>query len=544
MESDRDLQDALIAWQGGELNAGREAELLERLRHDEAFREAFFAQLWTLSECRIARSTEPRWLELMEEISSETDSDRSDSEKEFELRLHEELQREPVRFVSAWWRSVAAAALVMFAVVGGLLIWSSSRSDPNGTIPIAVLIPSPEARWSGRAVIDSSTQNPLVAEGSFVLRTGDARLLFSHGVTVDLTAPARLELLSRDRIVCSEGKLRTFTPTGTEGFSVETPQGEIRDLGTELGIVVPRDGPSRVSVLSGEAEISMKLSDQDGVRSALLRQGDRAEFDARSGSILPHESDTEFPALSPRLPELHLPSDYASRVLASKPQLYWRLDRIDESGRVPNEIDSAPALSRIGEVKADLLFGGSDQPGALVMEEPWPTPAQRYAIEFWFCTDQVGRMDLAALTPFESRLQHLALVELGGLRPRQGEEPGVVRYLLRWPPGQADGMNLYSPPKALPYLWHHVVAQQENGRMELFVNGISQGIANTEESPLSVEARWQFGSLRAHPDVDPRQLERVFSGRLAEIAVYDRLLSDSEIDDRLRAATRSLTQVD
>ena len=57
MESD--LQDALIAWQGGELPPGRADALLARLREDAEFRRAFAAEAWTLSLSRIAHAPAP-----------------------------------------------------------------------------------------------------------------------------------------------------------------------------------------------------------------------------------------------------------------------------------------------------------------------------------------------------------------------------------------------------------------------------------------------------------------------------------------------------
>src|SRR5688572_26990038 len=95
-----DLQDALIAWQGGELPPGRADALLEQLRSDVEFRRAFAEEVWTLSLTRVAQAPAPRWLALQEELAA----DAAPEEPTREAALLSELRNEPIRFVDAWWR--------------------------------------------------------------------------------------------------------------------------------------------------------------------------------------------------------------------------------------------------------------------------------------------------------------------------------------------------------------------------------------------------------------------------------------------------------
>jgi hypothetical protein len=106
---------------------------------------------------------------------------------------------------------------------------------------------------------------------------------------------------------------------------------------------------------------------------------------------------------------------------------------------------------------------------------------------------------------------------------------GALRgHLLRWPPGHEGGMNIFSPPRFLPCRWHHLVAQEANGQMELFVDGFQAGHARPDFFLDHCSAVAQFGTLHALPD-RPKDMSRCFAGRMAEIALYDHPLSRDEI---------------
>lgn len=523
-----DLQDALIAWQGGELPAGRTDALLERLRVDAGFRQTLAQELWTLSLTKVAQSPDPRWLALHEEIGL-IEKNFTVMEGGFEESLMQNVRREPLRFVNAWWRWAATAAAAAVVVLSITLLF---QNDEGPTETLAVLV-------NGSADQPSRT----VGAGPLHIEQGQARLLFTNGVIMDIKAPADLRLLSVSRVICREGKLRTNVPKGAEGFCVETPRGAVTDLGTELGISVSREGKTDVAVFEGEAELSALIPGGQGMRTALLQVNERAGFQSSTGEIRASEATGFIERLQPPSPALTLPQDYAQRVLAAKPLHYWRLDRSDGAA-IPNEVEGGPTL--LMELGADIepdahgrvsaRLHGAERPGVLYLDKSWRAPVEGYAIEFWFMPDTVELMALGSLTTTEYKRPHVSLIELGGRRPGDSAGVGSLRYLLRWPPGHRDGMNLYSAAAmALPYQWHHLVAQQSEGRMQLFLNGKLIGPAQADTLPKNVECLLQFGALEYRPG-QGSPLRRPYSGRIAEVAVYERVLSADEIADH--ATTR------
>ncbi len=540
-----DLRDALTAWQGGELPPGRSDELLARLRDDADFRRAFAEKVWTLSLTRIAQAPAPRWLTLYEELGlSSTTLDATDEITAADEALMAQIRREPAPFVAAGWRRAAygwmAAAAALALTVWGILSWRPGAGpQPAAAItapaPLAVVVQTDHAVWERAKGTEIAVGSPLQA-GPLRLVSGRASVMFTSGALLDFEGPADLELVAVDRVLCRGGRLHTRVPHDASGFCVETPRGTVTDLGTELGISVSKDGQTHVAVFEGEAEVSLQIPGQEGIRTALLKERQTAALVPETGEIRTETSEGFLNAADLHFAPLALPPRYAETIAAAKPQQYWRLDRV-ANGLVPNEVPGAAPLRLAGGAailpdesgRATASFPGKTNRGALYLDGSWTKPARGQAIELWFATNSTEQMAIIALTAAGAPGNHLALLELGSRRPGRATEPGVVRYLLRWPVGARGGMNIFSAPRAFPYQWHHLVAQQADGELELFIDGERAGTALADKFPPEVACALQFGCLEFHPGGDPAKLERPFSGRMAEIAIYDRVLTAEEI---------------
>ncbi len=532
-DMEKDLRNALIAWQGGELPPGCEDELLERVRNDAAFRRALAAEVWTLSLTRVAQAPAPRWLALHEALGL-TGAEAEKRSEKCRASLLSAVRREPARFVNAWWRRAAYGSMAAAAALAlGLILWKTPDAGTTRPGPmLAVLVQSHKAQWEGRA----ATPGSALSAGRLRLRSGRASVMFTSGVTMDFEGPADLDLLTVERVVCREGRLRTHVPKGAEGFCVETPRGTVTDLGTEMGVSVSKDGKTNVAVFDGQAEVSLQMSGQQGVRTALLNAGESTELIPDTGEIRAM-SKTEF--LGPvqhRLPSFRLAPHYVGAIHEARPLHHWRLDRVKDDA-IPNEVPHSPALRLGGGAsiqpdeggRSSALFPGSGSPGALYLDGLLTKPAPAHAIELWFAAETTRQMSLFALTVPETTRKHVLLVEVGNRRPANAPEAGIVRYLTRWPASNRGGMNIYSPPAAFPCQWHHLVAQQKEGELELFIDGVSVGTARSETFPDAVPCALQFGALEFHAEGDPARIDRAFAGRIAEIAIYDRLLTAKEV---------------
>lgn len=108
--------------------------------------------------------------------------------------------------------------------------------------------------------------NKLVSQEPYTLESGHLELLFVTGTKVLITAPSTFEITGKNEIRMSEGKLvaKVTTPSA-KGFTVNTPDGALVDLGTLFGVEIEKAGSSSVQVFKGGVE----LKDLSGAKTVL-----------------------------------------------------------------------------------------------------------------------------------------------------------------------------------------------------------------------------------------------------------------------------------
>jgi hypothetical protein len=552
---DQDLQDLLAAWLGDhDPGPARRDALLARLRGDDAFRGAFVEEVRLLGMLRAVQSSEPRWLRLEDLIG--WSAGRPVSAEALARRVvREGRRRSRVRWVVRW----SAAAALALLVAGGLFLALRARAVEPAP-ELATVIKVEDVRWEG--------ERPAPAEGGVVsarrlrLQSGRLTLAFFSGVCLTVEGPADLELLTANRVLCRQGRLRVRVPHGAEGFTLLAADYEVVDLGTEFAVNLEPDGRARVMVFEGEAAVSVRDKAGRSVRGVMLEKRHSVEVDPNAGSIQEVEPRPEaFVPLAEFVPPpLELAGGYAAEVLAARPWGYWRFESL-ANGRVPNEVAGRPALIALGGVALERSPGGNgwarfraDDPGqALLMDGEWaPARAAGYALEVWVQADRpspgaFGQTALVGLIdrdddPEEKHLAYLELTARGRASPH---EPCAVRFLDRWPASTWGGGEVFSRRTVAPSLWRHIVGQRSGDTVELYVDGERVGTSPARpgggeaEAAATVPCRLLVGRLKQKSNPPFIQEVRPFEGRLGELAVYDRPLSPAEIrrHARLRAGT-------
>jgi len=122
-----------------------------------------------------------------------------------------------------------------------------------------------ENRGNGPAIaIVTSGSDAVVSEGGiFKLDFGTATLVIPKVGNVQMKGPARFELLApmRARLNYGQIRMRVTEKTG-HGFVVETPDGEVTDLGTEFGLHVSQGKDTSLIVHEGEVDLRIGSSQQ------------------------------------------------------------------------------------------------------------------------------------------------------------------------------------------------------------------------------------------------------------------------------------------
>lgn len=534
-----ELQELLAAWLGGEISHERRAELLSRLRDDAAFRRDFVTEARTFAMLQAVQAPEPRWLALQDELGLV-----EKRELTFENRIMDAVEARPRPFVAAWWRPLAAVAAGVAVTFASLFFFNSpnrqtTSNSAAGTATasgerLAVAVRLEDVRWDA-AQKNVPQSGGSVSAGPLRFGAGQLTLAFTSGVSVHVEGPADILLAGPDRIVCHRGNIRAKIVEGAEGFTIETPGAAIVDLGTEFGVKVDDGGRSQVVVYQGKAEASLLAPDGSPRRTQTLSAAQSLELDPSVGTMRTISPRELLAAPDLDIAPLRLAQDYPQRVLAAGPSHYWRGSSAHE-GRIPDAATGAMSLFIGGPVKVladgSLAFSGTDVPQFLRAEGTW-TPPDEFAIELWFASTAFHNSTLAIVQATPPAQGDLAMVELTRRNPATPLQPGRVRFLYRWPPGGTDGVNLHSAPLYVPYRWQHLVCQRRGNKLEMFLDGQPVGETSLQGMEQTVSSTLRFGRLYEDPE-SPNA--RQFQGRLAEMAIYERVLSAKEIRSHAEAA--------
>ena len=176
----------------------------------------------------------------------------------------------------AGWPLAALAATILIVA----LLWPGNTdqsspiepSDVLATIAQTVNAEFDQRVWNRGDVVS--------AQDTVKLKSGVARLLFGNGVELTLQGPAEYLLLTSQNTFLSSGLLSATVPVGAEGFTVDTPAGEIVDLGTAFGVELDASGDSKVVVFDGKLEVrpaNQKEHQQVNEGEAIWLSKDRIE---------------------------------------------------------------------------------------------------------------------------------------------------------------------------------------------------------------------------------------------------------------------------
>jgi len=164
-------------------------------------------------------------------------------------RLPELLAVSPPVAMGGRWRWFAGLGLAASAVFFGF--WGGSEATREKYY--ATIVQAEHATWAG-STLPTLTSSRLGA-GVVSLVEGVAVVRFASGAVVTLEAPTTLEIVSAMLCRLPEGSITAEVPPSAHGFTVQTPDLTVVDLGTRFGVTASSTGHSHVFVFEGEVEL-------------------------------------------------------------------------------------------------------------------------------------------------------------------------------------------------------------------------------------------------------------------------------------------------
>jgi hypothetical protein len=146
--------------------------------------------------------------------------------------------------VAAW----AAAAAACVTLAASAFFFSNKPA-------VATLVQADNCKWAGSDL--PTAVNSKLSAGTLALVEGIATLKFKSGAMVTIEAPTKLQL--RDAMHCRllEGSVVAEVPESAHGFTIDTQDMKVKDLGTRFGLTAGSAGNSQVHVFEGEVEIGL-----------------------------------------------------------------------------------------------------------------------------------------------------------------------------------------------------------------------------------------------------------------------------------------------
>lgn len=453
----------------------------------------------------------------------------------------------------------AIAATILLAALVTVYLPDDSPPSP-AQAPVASantighMVGSIDAAWSSDGL--SPVSDGGLMPGMYQLTRGAVELKLGRGAKVVIQSPCTFELVEDNLARVERGRWVATVPPSATGFTIESGQVRVVDLGTEFGVEVNAAGVVTTSVFKGEVVVGSRLDDVPSV-SIKAGQAAVADITGQVGSAQPISSLLQPIVFARTLEDAARSPDqrYADSVLADRPLLYWRFEELAQGKVINSDGTGRPEGVIVGNVGIDQgVFGRGARfnghvSGVARIESRGGMlggVAAAYTIEMWIKPDLVHYGRIASLMgetqTGEISNTHLGMLEILGDRDwleawatkTEATTDRSLRFYHRSPltASVESGQNLWPSQRYRAGQWMLITAVKTEQQLELFLDG--QRIAQApDQQGVTGPVLLMLGSHIVgwgREDVS----SRTFAGVIDEVAVYDHALDAGRIATRYR----------
>lgn len=157
--------------------------------------------------------------------------------------------------------SIVSLALNAAAILFIVLFIQFAPSKHS--IEIATLKNSVNAQWSSDLPLQNGTRLAVSAGEPIQLHQGVIEIETDKGAIITLEGPALFNFISPDQISMDYGRLYASVPQAASGFSVQTQNSTIIDIGTHFGVYAAPRGETELHVFKGSTMLIAGKKDQN-----------------------------------------------------------------------------------------------------------------------------------------------------------------------------------------------------------------------------------------------------------------------------------------
>ena len=437
------------------------------------------------------------------------------------------------------WLIAFLAGLIVAGLVGVVVMRPSpaaiieSTQDPReGGAPrakeiAALLVDEVAAQFAEDRAPDGVRFGPREYE----LVTGMVHLRFAQGADLVLVGPARLEVEDAQHVQLLFGKIRVTAPPTAKGFTIGTGGADYVDLGTEFGLQVDaQSGASDLYVFDGQVNIADPRS---GKVLSEVTEGESSRYLDGMTGVAPQLTEADFPTPGAigfqrwkRFEEeirqdRGLVAFFPFRRMADHSVL---ANALSEEAMADGRIAGARWVSGRWPGKDALLFDRDTD----FVEIDISGEYEELTVAAWL---NVDRLDFGLNAILNSDGYDLG--DLHFQLTRQGYPRGGVVVN-----GKFQDEVAGSPVPIGE--WAHVASVLSTGTrsQQIYVNGVLARERIWESDEILRPGSCRLGNWLPVANAGPEN--RAFRGRVDELAVWNRALSEDEVKQLVEAGRPGL----
>lgn len=165
-------------------------------------------------------------------------------------------------------RSLVTFILSTAALVFVVLLARYLPAPAN--IEVATLSASIKSQWDISSDVKEKGDRLVTGYAPLTLQEGIIQLQFDNTAKVIIEGPAQFALLTEDQVKLNYGRLYAVVPHKAIGFTVNTPNSRIIDMGTEFGVQAESSSATELHVIKGRINLLAGTTNKTAME---VRQG-------------------------------------------------------------------------------------------------------------------------------------------------------------------------------------------------------------------------------------------------------------------------------
>ena len=371
--------------------------------------------------------------------------------------------------------------------------------------------------------------------GLYEMNKGVIQLQYANGAVLVLESPAVFELQDFKNIALREGKVSAVIPDTAKSFTVHSAGVSIVDLGTEFSTYVKKDEYVEAHVFKGLVEVQMHYEAGDQSHEVSEGEAVRVLFGKTGPVVAGIDLKKDF-----FLRQISQPrNEYSKNMLSKEPIVYYPMD-ISNDGISLNDwsqnkinglaadVKDVSSLWTACKVGSAMQLSGSNHKAYVYVKDYPKTSSGKLTVVGWVYAETrpiwatiVKNWGVSKYGQFHFGLNPKGFLDVE-IQDESGERFHITEDSNKFPLRQ----------------WQHVAFVHNGSTVKLYRNGVIVALADVKGIKHPVELRkMSIGTKLDDSEMYPSLASPGhWDGKLDEIAVFNKALSDVDIEELYRLA--------